>query len=381
MADNTTLNAGTGGDTIATDDIAGVKYPIQKLAFGALDAAVLAVAGAGAVTTGTQRNTLASDDPAVVALQIMDDWDNAASDGASVSGDVAHDAADAGEPIKVGGRAQATAPTAVSLDGDRVNAWFLLNGAQATVLTAAGALIGGDAANGLDVDVTRLPALAAGTNNIGDVDVLTLPALPAGTNNIGDVDILSIAAGDNNIGNVDIVSGTITTVSAVTAITNALPAGTNAIGKLAANTGVDIGDVDVTSISAGSNLIGNVGLGVRTSGGMTIFRSIDLDETEEEVKATAGQVYSIYAFNTTNAILWLKFYNLTAANTTVGTSTPVLTFGVPGNNDTDGAGFVWNNEIGWAFGTAISVAATTAVADADTGAPGANALIVNIGYA
>lgn len=34
----------------------------------------------------------------------------------------------------------------------------------------------GDAANGTDVDVTRLPALPAGTNNIGDVDVLTVPA-------------------------------------------------------------------------------------------------------------------------------------------------------------------------------------------------------------
>jgi hypothetical protein len=65
--------------------------------------------------------------------------------------------------------------------------------------------------------------------------------LPAGSNNIGDVDVASIAAGDNNIGNVDVVtmpvvhviadSGTVTTVSAVTAITNALPAGTNVIGK------------------------------------------------------------------------------------------------------------------------------------------------------
>lgn len=64
----------------------------------------------------------------------------------------------------------------------------------------------GDITNGLDVDVTRLPALVAGTANIGDVDVLTLPAIPAGTNNIGDVDILTIAAGDNNIGNVDIVT-------------------------------------------------------------------------------------------------------------------------------------------------------------------------------
>ncbi len=38
----------------------------------------------------------------------------------------------------------------------------------------------------------------------------------------------------------------------------ALPAGTNAIGKLAANSGVDIGDVDILSIAAGDNNIGNV---------------------------------------------------------------------------------------------------------------------------
>jgi hypothetical protein len=43
------------------------------------------------------------------------------------------------------------------------------------------------------------------------------------------------------------------------AIDTALPAGTNAIGKLAANSGVDIGDVDVTSISAGENHLGEVG--------------------------------------------------------------------------------------------------------------------------
>jgi hypothetical protein len=35
------------------------------------------------------------------------------------------------------------------------------------------------------VSLASLPALAAGTNNIGDVDVLSLPATPAGTNLIG----------------------------------------------------------------------------------------------------------------------------------------------------------------------------------------------------
>ena len=117
-----------------------------------------------------------------------------------------------------------------------------------------------------------------------------------------------------------------------------------------------------------------------TAGGLTIFRSLDIDESEEEVKATAGVLYSIAAFNRTAAPLYLKFYNLTAANTTVGTSTPVLTFVVPANADSDGAGFILEKTYGWTFDTAISVAATTGVADADTGAPGANDCVINLGY-
>jgi len=40
----------------------------------------------------------------------------------------------------------------------------------------------GENTNGIDVDVTRLPALVAGSANIGDVDVLTVPADPFGAN-------------------------------------------------------------------------------------------------------------------------------------------------------------------------------------------------------
>lgn len=35
MADNTLLNVGTGGDTIATDDIGGIKYQRVKVTYGA----------------------------------------------------------------------------------------------------------------------------------------------------------------------------------------------------------------------------------------------------------------------------------------------------------------------------------------------------------
>lgn len=112
-----------------------------------------------------------------------------------------------------------------------------------------------------------------------------------------------------------------------------------------------------------------------TSGGLTIFRSLDLDETEEEIKATAGQLYGYYFANTNASARYLKFYNATAANVTVGTTTPVLTFYLPATS----AGHVEFSQ-GIAFGTAITAAATTGVADNDTGAPGANEVILNAFY-
>ena len=76
--------------------------------------------GAGAAGTGTLRTITASDSPEVTSLGVMDDWDNTASDGASVSGDVAHDGVDAGEPVKVGAVARSSEQTAVA-NADRVN--------------------------------------------------------------------------------------------------------------------------------------------------------------------------------------------------------------------------------------------------------------------
>lgn len=116
-----------------------------------------------------------------------------------------------------------------------------------------------------------------------------------------------------------------------------------------------------------------------TANGLSLFRSIDLDETEEEVKASAGQVYGLWFTNTATATRWLKFYNATAANVTVGTTTPVLTLGLPGNTSDDISG-LFGSAHGIAFDTAITVAATTGVADNDTGAPGANEVVVNVFY-
>jgi hypothetical protein len=63
-------------------------------------------------------------------------------------------------------------------------------------------------------------------------------------------------------------------------IVAALPAGTNAIGKLAANSGVDIGDVDVLSIAAGTNLIGKVGIDqVTANANEVVVKSITAGDT------------------------------------------------------------------------------------------------------
>lgn len=138
MADNYTVTQGTG-TTMASDDVGGVHYPIVKLAEGAANAA-----------------TLVSDSNPLPVEPV---------------GKVAHDATMSGNPIVTAGVASAAAPTSVSADGDVVQAWRLRNGAEAVVITAAGALVGGDATNGLDVDVTRMSALVAGSAKIGAVDL------------------------------------------------------------------------------------------------------------------------------------------------------------------------------------------------------------------
>ncbi len=159
----------------------------------------------------------------------------------------------------------------------------------------------------------------------------------------------------------------------------ALPAGSNAIGKLAANSGVDIGDVDVASIAAGTNTIGGFTPRPETANGLSVHRSIDLDEgTLEVVKASPGQVYGMWVTNTATATRWIKFYDATSG--TYGTGTPLITIGIPGNTSDDIAGNFGPGGMGLAFATGICVGAGTGVADADTGAPGANDVIVNIFY-
>jgi len=69
---------------------------------------------------------------------------------------------------------------------------------------------------------------------------------------------VTIATDDDGVAHLATIAGAVSTQMQVDVVAS-LPAGSAAIGKLAANSGVDIGDVDVTSLPASTNTIEVVG--------------------------------------------------------------------------------------------------------------------------
>lgn len=258
MADNKALPFTGSGDasaTVATDEIAGVDYQKVKLVDGTADSTTVIAAGGG-VEAGALRVTLASDSTGVVSVD-----DN----GASLTVDNAHlttlGGAVSGTEMQVDVVAALPAGTNNIGDVDVLTVPAPLSttggGTEATALRvtvandSTGVLSVDDNGGSLTVDGTVTATIAAGATTIAkaedvasaDADV-GVPAMavrkatPANTSGTdGDYEMLQMSAGR---------LWTSATVDA------ALPAGTNAIGKLAANNGVDIGDVDVTSVVPGT---------------------------------------------------------------------------------------------------------------------------------
>jgi hypothetical protein len=220
MADNIDITAGSG-TTIATDDCTTGHVQVVKLAYGAdgnrtqvpADADGLLV-NLGANNDVTVTSISAGDNNiGNVDIVTMPNVTLAAGTNTNeIVGDVAHDVAAAGNPVLVGGYAKAAAPTDVDADGDAVRAWMLRNGATCVQLTAAGTLIA--SGNGTAATAARVTIASDSTGQV------------------------------------------------------VLAAGSAAIGKLAANSGVDIGDIDVTSVIAGTGAT-NLGKAIDTAAGAT----------------------------------------------------------------------------------------------------------------
>lgn len=182
-----TANAGTNLNTsaLALDStlVSGVNAILSALGSiltGPLNVNGSAVTVSGSVTAnaGTNLNTSALGLEAT--LQLIKTATEAVA------------AIIAGGALTISGQVTANAGTNLNTSALALEATMqsILTGITA-IKTAVELLDNTVSGNELQVDVITLPALPAGTNNIGDVDVLSLPALPAGTNNIGDVDVLS----------------------------------------------------------------------------------------------------------------------------------------------------------------------------------------------
>jgi hypothetical protein len=214
-----------------------------------------------------------------------------------------------------------------------------------------------------DTQITHLAAIEAAVEGTVAVSNAGLTELAAAINASSQMDVNIAASGAT----VPVSHSALTELAAAidtevqVDIVGALPAGTNAIGKLAANSGVDIGDVDVTSIAAGTNLVGDVGIQPRTTNGLDTFMASGSDgssilvATAQVIKASAGKLYGYYAFNPEASTTFVHFYNTAAASVTVGTTNPLFTLAIPA-----GAAANLMSEIGITFSNAgWSCAATT----------------------
>lgn len=154
----------------------------------------------------------------------------------------------------------------------------------------------------------------------------------------------------------------------------------NPVGYFADETAtdsVDEGDIGAARMTLDRKII--TAPQPHSAGGLSIFRSIDLDEgTLEVVKASPGCVYGMWISNLATSTRFVKFYDATSG--TAGTGTPVITIAIPGNATDDVSGNFGPGGMGITFATGICVGAVTGVADNDTGAPGANEVVANIFY-
>lgn len=162
-------------------------------------------------------------------------------------------------------------------------------------------------------------------------------------------------------------------VSLVSAVTSSIPAGTNLIGKV----GIDQTTPGTTDHVSAAQVGAWTAQPISgTSGGITPFTLTAANSTNcQNVKASAGTLYHIGVYNNSATLAWVSFYN-TAGSPTGGTGIVYQTM-IPANS-TSGAGAVEDFATGMAFGTGIGICVTTGVAG--TGAVAASSYVVGLGY-
>lgn len=366
MADNTTLDPGAGGDTIATDDVAGVKYQRVKLVNGTADATdaipgdasngldvdvtrvqgnVTVVDGGGSltvdgsVTADTELTTAdldtgaGTDTRAVVGLVI------AKSGGAAnisntdplpisdAGGNISID--DGGNSITVDGTVSITANSSVNM----------AQVAGTTTDTNSGVKSAGTQRVVLATDQPQL------TNALKvDGSAVTQP-VSDGAGSLT-VDASAATFGVNNAQ----VSGT-----AISVNSGAKDAGTQRVILASDQTVVPVSD-NSGSLTVDAPLATPVFVTPTpgTTGGWSKVKYAAQTTTKQAVKASAGTFGGFYYYNPNASVAYVQVFDVASAGVTLGTTAPDMIFGVPASS---GAVVEIGNGVNMA--TAITLACTT----------------------
>jgi hypothetical protein len=134
----------------------------------------------------------------------------------------------------------------------------------------------------------------------------------------------------------------------------------------------------LASMSAGANLIADVGIQYRASatGGASTAKILTAATTNAtSVKASAGRLIGWSLSNTTASFKYIHFHNLAVAPT-VGTSVPMFTIAIPPNSYINA---IYNG--GRAMATGLAYSITGGIADLDATATAVGDVIGELSYA
>lgn len=195
-----------------------------------------------------------------------------------------------------------------------------------------------------------------------------ISALPI-TDNAGSITVdnggtFAVQAAQSGTWNITNVSGTVS-----------LPTGAATAAKQPALGTAGTPSADVITIQgASTGTAVNVSNVPVTSGGLTTYHLASAGTTNAtNLKASAGQVYGWFIYNSNAAYRKVAFHN-TAGTPTAGASV-FFSLVIP-----PGSGANVFTDTGIAFSTGIAITTTTGLADSDTVAVAANDLIINIFY-
>jgi hypothetical protein len=414
VADNTTLNAGAGGDTVATDDIAGVKHQLVKVEFGVADSAT-PVSTTNPLPVD-QTNTTIADGGVLPAkgvqvggtdgsvFQVLS-TDNAGRLNANINGAVpvtdnagsltvdAPVAAPVFVRLSDGAAAISALPVtdnagsltvdnggtfAVQADTELPAAAALADAAANPTAPAVGAFallwngatwdrLPGSAANGLTTNLKALNGTAIDTNS--GVKSAGTQRVVIATDQVQLTNALKVdgsAVTQPVSGTVSITANSAVNVAQVAGTTTAVNAGTVSAGVQRVTLASD-----QTTLT---NTIGNVGVVPVTSGGLSVFHLVSAATTNAtNVKASAGQLYGWYIYNSNTLARKVAFHN-SAGTPTAGASI-FFAIVIPGSSAAN-----VEYTTGIAFGTGIAITTVTDLTDAGTTAVAASDLIINLFY-